>query len=327
MAGEVLGAACPAGWLAGRRTPRRVLPPPGPRCARGLLTAPIPATPDPCRLEQEKRKLKGKDRLDKAGGGAASHASRPRVDRSNLHVRRGRGRLWTELGGCGRGQTHAAGVSCAAAVAACQLRGGPAAQPQPAAALAAGLPRPHTLPAVDPTPPLAPPLTSPAPQNIRVVQPNLVYAVGLSLDICHEEALRDAAYFGQYGRTLKISVNRQAQYGSALARHGPTGSAYITYKRPEGARRLGAAVLAVVVVERCRHPITARCGAHLPRPPAAPCPPQTRCAASRRWTARCGRASRSRRALALQSTAMLSSKACPATTPTASTSMTLVRLA
>lgn len=49
-------------------------------------------------------------------------------------------------------------------------------------------------PPPDPTPP-------PLPQNIRVVQPNLVYAVGLSLDICHEEALRDQQYFGQFGRT------------------------------------------------------------------------------------------------------------------------------
>ncbi|EFN58458.1 hypothetical protein CHLNCDRAFT_20051, partial [Chlorella variabilis] len=43
--------------------------------------------------------------------------------------------------------------------------------------------------------------------NMRVVQPTLVYAVGLSLEICHEEALRDAQYFGQFGRTVKISVN------------------------------------------------------------------------------------------------------------------------
>lgn len=45
-------------------------------------------------------------------------------------------------------------------------------------------------------------------QNIRVVQPNLVYAVGLSLDICHEEALRDTQYFGQFGRTGKQDVAR-----------------------------------------------------------------------------------------------------------------------
>lgn len=91
------------------------------------------------------------------------------------------------------------------------------------------------VPVCLPSPLSLSPLPRPAcPQNVRVVQPNLVYAVGLSLDICHEEALRDQHYFGQFGRTVKISVNRSNQFGSALARHGPTGSAYITYKRPEG---------------------------------------------------------------------------------------------
>lgn len=55
--------------------------------------------------------------------------------------------------------------------------------------------RPH------PHPPRPTPRVWSAPQHIRVVQPNLVYAVGLSLDICHEEALRDQQYFGQFGRT------------------------------------------------------------------------------------------------------------------------------
>lgn len=36
---------------------------------------------------------------------------------------------------------------------------------------------------------------------------------------------------------LQISVNRSNQYASALAKHGPTGSAYVTFKRPEDALR------------------------------------------------------------------------------------------
>ena len=39
------------------------------------------------------------------------------------------------------------------------------------------------------------------------------------------------------GRTVKISVNRSHQYASALAKHGPTGSAYVTFRRPEDALR------------------------------------------------------------------------------------------
>jgi hypothetical protein len=70
-----------------------------------------------------------------------------------------------------------------------------------------------------------------------VVQSNLVYAVGLPLDVCHEDILKEADYFGQFGRTLKVSVNRSNQYASALARHGPTGSAYVTFRRAEDALR------------------------------------------------------------------------------------------
>eukprot|EP00887_Chlorella_sp_A99_P001407 scaffold8.g1407.t1 len=73
--------------------------------------------------------------------------------------------------------------------------------------------------------------------NIRVVQPNLVYAVGLPMEICREDVLGQPEFFGQFGRTIKISVNRSNQYASALARHGPTGSAYVTFRRPEDALR------------------------------------------------------------------------------------------
>lgn len=73
--------------------------------------------------------------------------------------------------------------------------------------------------------------------NIRVVQPNLVYTVGLAMDICHEDVLKEPAYFGQFGKLVKISVNRTNQYVSSHAskQHGPTGSAYVTFKRPEDA--------------------------------------------------------------------------------------------
>ena len=67
--------------------------------------------------------------------------------------------------------------------------------------------------------------------NIRVVQPNLVYTVGLAMDICHEDVLKEPAYFGQFGKLVKISVNRTNQYVSSHAskQHGPTGSAYVTF--------------------------------------------------------------------------------------------------
>jgi hypothetical protein len=71
--------------------------------------------------------------------------------------------------------------------------------------------------------------------NMRIVQQNLVYAVGIPLDICTEETLKSNEFFGSFGKTIKVSVNRSNQYASAMAKHGPTGSAYVTFKRAEDA--------------------------------------------------------------------------------------------
>lgn len=57
------------------------------------------------------------------------------------------------------------------------------------------------------------------------------------MDICHEEILKSNEFFGQFGKTIKISVNRSNQYASAVAKHGPTGSAYVTFKKSEDALR------------------------------------------------------------------------------------------
>lgn len=75
-------------------------------------------------------------------------------------------------------------------------------------------------------------------QNVRVVQRNLVYAVGLAMEICHEETLMGVSYFGAFGKMVRqMSVNRAGPYGSSVAKNGPTGSVYITFKRPEDAKR------------------------------------------------------------------------------------------
>ncbi len=39
------------------------------------------------------------------------------------------------------------------------------------------------------------------------------------------------------GLPLQISVNRSNQYASAMAKHGPTGSAYVTFRRTDDALR------------------------------------------------------------------------------------------
>ena len=53
-------------------------------------------------------------------------------------------------------------------------------------------------------------------QNVRVVQPNLVYAVGLSLELCQESLLRSQEFFGQWGRIVKASAAAAAA-AAALA--------------------------------------------------------------------------------------------------------------
>ena len=66
-------------------------------------------------------------------------------------------------------------------------------------------------------------------QNVRVIQRNLVYAIGIPLKYCKEDVLRKYEFFGKYGRILKISVNRNGIYSSASNSNGPTGSAYVTF--------------------------------------------------------------------------------------------------
>lgn len=77
--------------------------------------------------------------------------------------------------------------------------------------------------------------------QVRVVQRNLVYAVGMPLSICREEVLADRQYFGAFGRIKKVSVNRSTPF-SQVQKNGPSGSAYVTYYRPEDALRCIEAV-------------------------------------------------------------------------------------
>ena len=43
----------------------------------------------------------------------------------------------------------------------------------------------------------------PAAQNVRVVQRNLVYVVGLAMDVCYEDVLQSVEHFGQFGKVVK----------------------------------------------------------------------------------------------------------------------------
>lgn len=88
--------------------------------------------------------------------------------------------------------------------------------------------------------------------NMRVVQKNLVYVIGLSPKISTEETLRQYDYFGQYGKILKIVINRKNMGGFQFAqsRNDPGVGVYVTFVRKDDAARCIQAVDGTVLEGR-----------------------------------------------------------------------------
>ena len=59
---------------------------------------------------------------------------------------------------------------------------------------------------------------------MRVVQRNLVYVVGLSMDICHEDTLRTSEFFGQFGKPVKVRAAEGSGEGSGAPATGSAGA-------------------------------------------------------------------------------------------------------
>ncbi|KAJ9181628.1 hypothetical protein P3X46_009740 [Hevea brasiliensis] len=72
--------------------------------------------------------------------------------------------------------------------------------------------------------------------NVRVIQRNLVYTIGLPLNLADEAVLQRREYFGQYGKVLKVSISRTA---TGVIQHSSNNSCcvYITYGKEEEAVR------------------------------------------------------------------------------------------
>lgn len=70
--------------------------------------------------------------------------------------------------------------------------------------------------------------------NVRVVQKNLVFVVGLPARLADAEVLKKHDYFGKFGKIHKVVVNQSTSYAGS---QGPSASAYVTYCRPEDALR------------------------------------------------------------------------------------------
>ncbi|WFD30050.1 RING-type E3 ubiquitin transferase [Malassezia sp. CBS 17886] len=99
--------------------------------------------------------------------------------------------------------------------------------------------------------------------NMRVVQKNLVYVVGLSPKFAREEVrmslrtltgqfiptLKSAEYFGQYGRVAKILISkRMSSHKFAHGSHDPSIGVYVTYQNKEDAAR------AIVAIDGSKEP-------------------------------------------------------------------------
>ncbi|XP_022868960.1 uncharacterized protein LOC111388476 isoform X2 [Olea europaea var. sylvestris] len=72
--------------------------------------------------------------------------------------------------------------------------------------------------------------------SVRVVQRNLVYVVGLPVNLADEDLLQRKEYFGQYGKVVKVSISRTAA-GAIQQFANSTCSVYITYSKEEEAVR------------------------------------------------------------------------------------------
>lgn len=72
--------------------------------------------------------------------------------------------------------------------------------------------------------------------SVRVIQRNLVYIVGLPLNLADEDLLQRKEYFSLYGKVLKVSISRTAA-GAIQQFSNNTCSVYITYSKEDEAVR------------------------------------------------------------------------------------------
>jgi hypothetical protein len=90
----------------------------------------------------------------------------------------------------------------------------------------------------------------------RIVTKNLVYIIGLSESIADKEILMKYEYLGQYGKILKIIINKKNAYNQGN-KFGPSFGAYITFSDPSEA---SIAILSIDKVNIDNHVIRANFG-------------------------------------------------------------------
>ncbi|RCI03989.1 transcriptional repressor proteinral negative regulator of transcription subunit 4, partial [Rhizopus stolonifer] len=77
--------------------------------------------------------------------------------------------------------------------------------------------------------------------NMRVVQKNLVYIIGLHPKLATEETIRSNDYFGQFGKIAKVVINKRqiapTSHANGVTSMQPSAAVYVTYARKDDATR------------------------------------------------------------------------------------------
>ncbi|KAG1101019.1 hypothetical protein G6F42_017570 [Rhizopus arrhizus] len=90
--------------------------------------------------------------------------------------------------------------------------------------------------------------------NMRVVQKNLVYIIGLHPKLATEETIRSTDYFGHFGKIAKIVINKRqiapTSHANGATSMQPSAAVYVTYVRKEDAAKAIHAVDGSVMAGR-----------------------------------------------------------------------------
>ncbi|KAI9020700.1 hypothetical protein CLU79DRAFT_755106 [Phycomyces nitens] len=90
--------------------------------------------------------------------------------------------------------------------------------------------------------------------NMRVVQKNLVYVIGLHPKLAVEETVRSHDFFGQFGKISKIVINKRpvvpTTHAGGSTSMQPSAAVYVTYQRKEDAAKAINAVDGSIIVGR-----------------------------------------------------------------------------
>lgn len=78
--------------------------------------------------------------------------------------------------------------------------------------------------------------------DVRVIQRNLVYVVGIPTSLANEKNLERREFFGQYGKILKVSISCSSSHSAQHSTTGTTSRVYITFMKEEDAHRCIQAV-------------------------------------------------------------------------------------